>query len=60
MENTGKALSLFTLPLIGVVVAELLMLTGGIGNQFWGLVGAAMIVVGSILLIKEAKGNNAN
>ena len=48
--ETGKALSLFTLCLVGVVLYEIVG-GGGFANCFWGLVGGAMIVVASILLL---------
>ena len=46
-------MSMASLSLLGLVVAEIF--TGdGIGNAFWGLVGSAMIIVSSFMILNAA------
>ena len=50
-NGTGKVLSVFSLLLIGVVLAEIFTGVGGFGNHFWGIVGSICIVVTTVGLV---------
>jgi len=59
MENSGKVLAVFTLPLIGLVTSQFFAETS-FADYFWGLVGCACIVIGVVMLMNETEGDIAN
>ena len=54
IEASGKVLSVFTLPLVGVVIADF-FLASDLGNIFWGIVGSVLIITGVVMLMNETK-----
>ena len=48
--GSGKAVAVFSVALVGVVLAELLLGGGGFAGVFWGIVGAACIIVATVFL----------
>ena len=59
MENTGKVLSVFTLPLIGTVIYQFFIETT-FADYFWGIVGSACIIIGIVMQMNETEGDIQN
>ena len=57
-EKTGKALSVFTVSLLGSTIFEIITL-GGFAECFWGIVGTGIICV-SVFMLLMTTSNHSN